>query len=312
MIEKAVMKISSRSDSFRTGFRWVSAVVIFVSALSFSSSIANMNPAVLPQEYGEVVFQYNPKSPNQIYIIGMTHRDSLTRQNGDNTSRVQAEVYKIGEWLIQYRGLELLLPEGFFAGTGPLHKGTARTAATRVSPQSLDIKKIEARLSDRDFVNAEMLLMKNHGLRTEQVEDPALYKAVGDLILQLSTRGPSCDVSQVKSDLDFLQEMRTAAMLQKIPGIVDGVFQSGAIDCRAGLFTIGISHIPKIIQYLNEGRIQISSPATGVYKNEKVESGLNLAKGDFGVCVILPRTLASDPKVLQVNNLGQILENCRK
>ncbi len=296
----------------KTCMRPIFSLVIFLSALSFSSSIANMNPAVLPEEYGEVVFQYNASSPNQIYIIGMSHRDSLTRLNGDNTSRVQAEVYKIGEWLIQYKGLELLLPEGFFGRKASAEKGAPKNAGNRANPQSLDIKKIETRLSDRSFVNAEMLLMKNHGVRTEQVEDPALYTAVEVLIRQLAVGGASCDVPQVRSDLDFLQEMRTAAMLQKIPSVVEGVFQEGEIDCRTGLFTIGISHIPAIIQYLNDRRIKISSPATGAYKNEKVESELNLAKGNFGVCVILPRSLVNDPKVLAVNNLVQVLESCRK
>ncbi len=262
MLNKTVMKISACSslNPAKTRLRRIFSLLIFVSALSFSSSIANMNPAVLPEEYGEVVFQYNPNSPNQIYIIGMSHRDSLTRLNGDNTSRVQAEVYKIGEWLIQYKGLELLLPEGFFGGAASAEKGAPKNAGNRANPQSLDIKKIETRLSDRSFVNAEMLLMRNHGVRTEQVEDPALYKAVGDLIRQLAVGGASCDVPQVRSDLDFLQEMRTAAMLQKIPGVVEGVFQEGEIDCRTGLFTIGISHIPTIIQYLNDRRIKISSP----------------------------------------------------
>ena len=72
---------------------------------------ANLNP---PAQYGEVIYQTNEKSSNHLYIIGTSHRDSLTCLNGSLTPRVQAEVYKIGEWLIDQRGIELLLPEGFF------------------------------------------------------------------------------------------------------------------------------------------------------------------------------------------------------
>ncbi len=66
------------------------------------------------KDYGEVIYQSNGETYNQIYIIGLEHRDSITRSNGTNTSKVQAEVYKIGEWLILNEGLRLLLPEGFF------------------------------------------------------------------------------------------------------------------------------------------------------------------------------------------------------
>jgi hypothetical protein len=54
----------------------------------------------IPVEYGEIIYRFNEKSPNQIFIIGIRHRDALTCLNGDNTSRVQAEAYKIGDWLI--------------------------------------------------------------------------------------------------------------------------------------------------------------------------------------------------------------------
>jgi hypothetical protein len=68
----------------------------------------------IPVEYGEVIYRFNEKSPNQVFIIGISHRDALTCLNGDNTSKVQAQIYRIGDWLIHSQGLELLLPEGFF------------------------------------------------------------------------------------------------------------------------------------------------------------------------------------------------------
>ncbi len=77
------------------------------------------NPA-LPPERGEVVYSCNQKSPHQIYIIGMGHRDTLTYANGSDTVKSQIEIYRIGEWLIQKEGLELHLPEGliFYLCTG--------------------------------------------------------------------------------------------------------------------------------------------------------------------------------------------------
>ena len=94
--------------------KWLFALAAILPLLYCSSSRAGTDLAGLPPQYGEVIYCCNEKSVNQLFIIGMSHRDSISRLNGLNTSRVQAEVYKLGEWLIQNRGLELLLPEGFF------------------------------------------------------------------------------------------------------------------------------------------------------------------------------------------------------
>ena len=42
----------------------------------------------IPAQYGEIIFRCNEKSPKQIFIIGMSHRDSFTRDNGSQTSKV--------------------------------------------------------------------------------------------------------------------------------------------------------------------------------------------------------------------------------
>lgn len=44
---------------------------------------------VVPEELGEVVYQYNRQSPRQLYIVGMGHRDSLTGSNGADTVQSQ-------------------------------------------------------------------------------------------------------------------------------------------------------------------------------------------------------------------------------
>ena len=87
--------------------RFLIPSILFLSLLfNFSSTIAETKYSAIPVEYGRVIYQYNEKSPNHLFIIGMSHRNTLTRLNGNNTSRVQAEVYKIGEWLIDHGGLE--------------------------------------------------------------------------------------------------------------------------------------------------------------------------------------------------------------
>ncbi|MGZ3526022.1 MAG: hypothetical protein ACXU9L_14630, partial [Thermodesulfobacteriota bacterium] len=88
-------------------------LIVLSFAVCISLSTAETNP-VVPSQYGDVIYRINEESPNQIFIIGLSHRDSLTCLNGDLTSRVQSEVFKIGDWLIHDQELGLLLPEGFF------------------------------------------------------------------------------------------------------------------------------------------------------------------------------------------------------
>ena len=289
--------------------KWVFALVAILPLLYGSSSRAGMNLTTLPPEYGEVIYCCNEKSPNQLFIIGTSHRDSISRLNGHNTPKVQAEVYKLGEWLIQNAGLELLLPEGFFKKKS--RSGMARKNGSHPAP--LDIKAIEAKLSDAtSFINAEMLLMKNYHLRTQQVEDPKWYDAVARFLRKLVSSSNSSDYYLVKSELDYLQERRTAAMLQEIPGIIDAEYQQGSIKGKKAFFTIGMSHLHKIIKYLDENKIRIHSPLVDSNKDGDYVADLNLLKENFGVFIIIPRTLADDQRILEINQLTGAVEKGRK
>ncbi len=265
----------------------------------------------IPVEYGEVICRFNEKSPNQIFIIGISHRDSLTCLNGENTSRVQAEVYKIGDWLIHQQGLELLLPEGFFASkTGSIGKENTKTLTKRSECTELqDLKVLEERLSDnKTYVNAEMLLKESHRLRLRQVEDKGLYDAVRNGLVKLVNCGEDDSrYSALKTDLDYLQEKRTAAMLQKIPEIVGAEFRQGNIKSRKAILTIGTSHLHKIIRYINESRIKIDAPLSASNGSKDFIAELSLLKENFGSSIIIPKTLAKDQKILELNKLDKIV-----
>jgi hypothetical protein len=268
----------------------------------------------IPAEYGEIIYRFNEKSPNQVFVIGISHRDALTCLNGDNTSRVQAEIYKIGDWLIHNQGLELLLPEGFFRSVSTtIEKKNFNAPGRGSSCASIDMEALEKRLSDNKvYVNAEMLLKENHPLRLHQIEDKGLYEAVRNQLLKLATcREDSADYSRLKSELGYLQEKRTAAMLQKIPQIVNDEFRQGNIKTRKAIFTIGMLHLHEIITYLTEKSIKTHAPLSALNGNEGDRAELNLQKENFGVSVIIPRTLAGDPKTLEINGLDEIVRNCQ-
>jgi hypothetical protein len=268
-----------------------------------------------PTQYGEIIHQWDKESPGQLYIIGIGHRDTLTRANGDNTSRVQAEVYKIGEWLIHNRDVGLLLPEGFFKSPATKSDLLPIKASEKeiTCPEPTDMLTLEQRLADtRTFINAEMLLKAHHPVKTAQVEDPALYMEVrNDLLKLVNNPAPYCDPLLI-SELDYLQEKRTAAMLQNIPGVIDQEFRKGAIHHRKAIFTIGLAHLRDIIRYIDERKITIHPPASAPGGGKEYSAGLKLREDKFAVSIIIPRTLANDQKVLEMNRLDKIVAESRR
>jgi hypothetical protein len=262
----------------------------------------------LPPERGEVVFSCNERSPNQIYIIGMSHGDTLTHANGSDTVKSQIEVYRIGEWLIQKEGLELLLPEGFFSkevsdDTEDLIKPAASENGTRIS---FDTKTLEEKLGKEDaYINAEMLLMESHSIKSQQVEDINLYNAAREKIKLLEKYGNDTYESFfIKSGLDYLQERRSAAMLQKIPEVIESKYRAGRIKNKKAIFTIGMSHISGIIKYLKQNSIEIYSPAFTSY--DDYLSGVKLLENNFGITIIIPRTLADNRELLKLARLDGV------
>jgi hypothetical protein len=209
--------------------------------------------------------------------------------------------------------LELLLPEGFFKSSSTIIEKTKTGVPERGSNcASLDMEALEKKLSDNEiYVNAEMLLKENHPLRLRQIEDKDLYGAVRNHLFKLASCGEdSSDHSLLKSELEYLQAKRTAAMLQKIPQIVDEEFLQGNIKNKKAIFTIGMFHLHEIIAFLNEKGIKFRAPLSASNGKEGSMAQLNLQKENFGVSVILPRILAKDRKILEMNELDEVVRKC--
>jgi len=291
----------------------IAAASAFASGVAFSwgQSISD-----LPALYGEVIYRYNENSPFRLFVVGIGHRDAVTRKNGGMTSKVQAEVYMISDWLIDREGVQLLLPEGFFS------EGPVRPKETGLTPSesktfcggSADMEALEAKLADESaFVNAEMLLQAQHPLGLRQVEDSSLYRAAQDCLLSLTQGARKIQEAYLlKSRLDYLQERRTGAILQRVPEVIQEEFLLGNIKSRKAVLTIGASHLPSLIRYLNKKRITIYAPLFTSDPNEDYVSDVNLLKEKFAVFVILPKTLAQDRKILEANQLEDIVDRARR
>jgi hypothetical protein len=275
------------------------AVTLLTAAASGAEDVAVTAAAPLPAaggpfvpaEYGEIVYQKNGHYPRQIFIIGQSHRSALDGQADPDNVKVQAEIYRIGEWLIREKQVGLLLPEGFLQGTSPVQVPPAD--APRESLR-LDRQTLEAELRDnRRSVNAGLLLNASYHIPLGQVEDERLYRETRRLL------GEACreESLAVRAELAGLQDERTAALLQNIPAAVEEAYRTRRIDNRQAMVTVGLLHVGEIINLLQRGVLRL--PAGG-----SAEPGLKLLEQGYGVTVILPRTLAGNPQLLRLCQLA--------
>jgi hypothetical protein len=282
--------------------------------LTGSTQLKNLLPETLsiPSEYGQVIFRHDAGTGNHLYIIGISHRDTLTRAAGWKTTQVQSEVYRIGQWLIENEDVDLLLPEGFFTTPG---SRTVKRLDNGMTPQSVKAvfntgEILKEKLDSSNYVNAEKLLMESHDIVAQQVEDDSLYRDVVNKIILLEKNTNKFEYMYASRELDYLQERRTAAMLQKIPEVVESQIRDGNISQRNAILTIGVSHLAQIIDSLRQNKFIVRSPAFSPF-NDYI-SEINLVREGFNVTVILPRTIAEDRDILKltklVNETGRLPE----
>ena len=274
-----------------------------VYAYPAGKHISHRSPSTslsLPSKYGTVIYRYNEQSSKVLYIVGISHRDSISRQNGANTVKTQCEVYNIGKWLKQHRGLDLLLPEGFFDTDASI--SSSRPSVVSPLPDDFSPEKL---LADNScFINAEMLLMQHFHMPACQVEDRKLYTAVLSRLAKLENAhtDPS-RLPELERQITRLQKERTAAILRNIPSVIKAEFHRGAIATEKALFTIGLNHIPAILKSLKDDKIHIDNPDSPALSQGTHSADLKLKEKGFGVVVIIPHTLIQDKSVLKMTNL---------
>jgi hypothetical protein len=313
-----------RSEAFLKG--WVPALLLIVF-LALTASYATALESIpdsaalttsgggggLPvaPPAGKVVFHRGGHADKHIYILGQNHRSPLTGGNGDKTLRSQMEIYRIGEWLIRNRQVELLLPEGFFGQSAQKERTPDLPSATaggeRILHKSIDDAVLGDQLSDsRTFANAATLLKSNYGIQLGQAEDKGLYGVVADSIRQMSSQEGKID-SELLTRLNCFQERRTAAMLQTIPVVVEREFQAGNIQDKNAIFIIGMAHIAEIIQFLEEESIVLTPAREEMVRSAPCE--LALLRENYSVTVILPHSLTGDKEILRLTKLlGKVPE----
>ncbi|MDA8155077.1 MAG: hypothetical protein M0Z52_01275 [Actinomycetota bacterium] len=294
------MKARMRSGAFVTALFIAAAAAVFAPAFCFAFT--------LPANLGKVIYSWNANSPRIIYVIGTSHKDAVAMKDGPDTVKAQAEVYKIGQYLAQ-SGVHLLLPEGFFQLSGTaLNEKIASPAKTPAQAQAMDTGKnlpgktiAKFVLNPDVYVNAEMLIEKHLGFILAQVEDLDLYKKELGILEQ---SGQPDYFTML--NLQYLQRMRTACMLQKAPEVTDKDCSDGLIKTNGAIMTVGLAHLKELIGFLEKGRINIEAPLFAPADYRDYSAGLNVSRLGYGVVVIVPAGLASDRAVLQATGLAAL------
>jgi hypothetical protein len=272
-----------------------------VLAVQTAARPAEIAPA-FPRELGEVIFHAPGEEGKHLYIIGHSHRSALSGANGNHTVRAQAEVFRIGELLIRQENIRLLLPEGFFKKNPSV--AIQKVAYSDLAGLTLDNQTLEAKLSDTNvFINADILLKSSFPIQLQQVEDSEIYRSVGQA-LRLASQADSTTAPLVDMELSYLQEIRSAAMLQNAPAAIEREFELGNIENRRAIFTIGMAHVDEIVRFLQDGRIEVKAPSLPNYQD--LNAVLELVRQGYGVTVILPRTLMDDQEIMRMANLSSI------
>lgn len=254
----------------------------------------------LPHEYGRVIYQNNHDALNQIFIIGQSHRSAVDGKNGQDTVLAQMEIFRICEWLIRQKKVEILLPEGFFQRSIVQQDAHDRPSAHDAAA-TLDSDRLKRLLEDTSrFVSADTLLSSLYPIRLGQVEDEELYRKLSYLIRKLGNRNEDVNPALIE-ELNDYQKKRTAMMLQNIPLAVESVFQRGDIENKHAIFTIGMVHIADILEFFH-GKAGASAGNGDLLSSSAFDL---LAKG-YGITVILPKSLAENDKVLRLTGLQQL------
>ncbi len=226
-----------------------------------------------PAELGEVVYTTAGQQGRHIFIIGQSHRSSVSGLSGSGTVLCQSQIYRIGEWLIENHQLGLLLPEGFFSDNDDVtrtEKGAGNTPVDR-----LDELHLQNLLSETSrFVNADQLLTSHYGLCLGQIENKDLYQKIRTLLFQYRDQASK----HTLSDIQHLQNARTYLLLDNIPEVVEEAYQAGLTPNHTAMFTIGLAHIEDIVKLLK---------TTDGPKPELLRQG-------YGITIIIPKSQASN------------------
>lgn len=274
---------------------WLLSGTPLLAAETAGLSLTPVAEVPFPGQLGVIVYQTQASAASRIYIIANGHRSAIDGSNTAETVQAQVETFRIGEWLINQKRIDFLLPEGFF---GEL--GSSAGIDTKNFP--LDDRVLQDALADTThFVNAELLLHYKYGIGLQQVEDRALYLNVKER-LRSSLNATAKFSFANYCELVQLQKLRTAHLLQSVPVVVAEAYQQGRIAAPNAMLTAGLSHLEDIISFLETSEIDMTGRQTASKESSLHQAEPELIKQRVGITVVVPRSLMSKRYAVKNHN----------
>lgn len=250
----------------------------------------------IPDRLARIVYQEKPESKQKIYIVAQSHPSALTGENAADTLQVQAEIYRIGEWLIENRGIGVLLPEGYFQKEtkGASIKTRCGREVVRDGRALPDATLLDRLAATDHFVNAGLLLHDDFGISLRQIEDRGLHANVCLLLGELVQPEPDDNLPAIAAALDYQQKKRSAALLRNIPDAL----AAGADDQERfrgnALLTVGLAHLKEMVAFLRNGKTVVDPFSRGAERSKGYCCDLAQLKNNYGITILLPPTLAQN------------------
>mgnify|MGYP001585403256 CR=1 FL=1 len=257
------------------------------------------------QKYGEVVYQRDLHLPNHLYIVGQRHRiDHLKDAFGEElfktlkrestvikkTPLAQVEIYRIIEFLIKNKDLGLILQEGAFSEddySSLLRELKESFGEERIRKlKKIDDKNLEKVLGFEDFpFTGSQLVSLSYNIGIQGPESKQTY----EFIIEITKKFIGRDATLIRRINDYMNELRSAAVLANSPVVIEREHKLGRIKNRKAAIVIGNHHLDELIRFIDGDRIFIEgAPEANL---DKVEGKLNLREKGYGVTVIRPKSL---------------------
>ena len=297
----------------RTGWRLLVIGVLTLLQLApgsgYGRTIGNADSDLrLPAHLGEVVYQERLDRDNRVYIIAQSHRSAISGKENDDCQQVQAEIYRIGEWLIAHEQVDVILPEGYFDSRSPNpDRQSLRPQGETRSFVKLDDASLASLLGNpTEALSADRLLHRTYDLTLRQVEDREIFMAVADQLRSLLTAPPQEQPDpNARPLLLYQQQKRTAVILENTRGTM--AEKRGETDNpahgRRAILTIGLAHVDTMIDLLNNGKTHIPPPPGMEGRVDGCSCDLTGLKESCAIVVIIPQTLRKVSERLRQHHL---------
>ena len=242
--------------------------------------------------YGVVGYRTRRGYPNQIYVVGQTHRN-LDGTQEDYIPNVQMRIFRIAQKLIQTFDSHLVLHEGRYKNQ--FYKQPTRKKKMELAEflQEIDDNTITDSIRrGKKFYDAVSLLKYLDGVDVQGAEDNQFHwtAAYSQAILSdLGRQGKPTNYIEVY--YNNINQLRTYVILKEAPFVAVREKTAGRIPNLNAIIILGISHFPELVEFIVDdgGRVEgipIFIPSQQV--------SINYQKLEYDVTLIIPKGWSED------------------